>query len=236
MAGALALEPRTTHEQGNHVPSGKRHDRTSVTRAHLPALAEMQVQGVSTRRRSGTTAPILQNPADATWVLTLVLRPSSVGLLNPAPVRSAFEVPSRQPNPCFSNPGDRFMHRRRFIQTSLQGMAATMLGASWLDAVAAPLPKMKITRVRFYESPFSRPMFNQSFHIVTVETDAGITGIGEGGSRDTIQECAEMLIGEDPTRIDHCWQAPIRSKFPTCPSTSITRTASCGRMSVRVSA
>ena len=44
--------------------------------------------------------------------------------------------------------------------------------------MAAPLPKMKITRVRFYQSPLSRPMVNQSMHIVTVETDAGLTGIG----------------------------------------------------------
>lgn len=72
---------------------------------------------------------------------------------------------------------------------------------------------MKITRVRLYESPLTRPMFNQSFQVVTVETDAGITGIGEGGSPDTVRECAEMLIGEDPARIDHCWQLMFRGRF-----------------------
>ena len=88
-----------------------------------------------------------------------------------------------------------------------------------VGAIAAPsrafaaLPSMKITRVRFYESPLSRPMFNQSFHVVTVETDAGVTGVGEGGSHDTIQECAEMIIGEDATRIDHCWQLMMRGRF-----------------------
>ena len=56
-------------------------------------------------------------------------------------------------------------------------------------------------------------MFNQSFNIVTIETDQGITGIGEGGSRDTIQECAEMLIGEDPSGIDRCWQLMYRGRF-----------------------
>ncbi len=56
-------------------------------------------------------------------------------------------------------------------------------------------------------------MFNQSFNIVTIETDQGITGIGEGGSRDTIQECAEMLIGEDPSRIDRFWQLMYRGRF-----------------------
>jgi galactonate dehydratase len=105
------------------------------------------------------------------------------------------------------------MKRRHFLQTAVSAAVGSALGASLLEALARPLPKMKITRVRFYESPISRPMFNQSFHIVTVETDAGITGIGEGGSRDTVRECAEMLIGEDPTRIDHCWQLMFRGRF-----------------------
>jgi L-alanine-DL-glutamate epimerase-like enolase superfamily enzyme len=97
------------------------------------------------------------------------------------------------------------MNRRNFLKSALLGSAAL--------ALEAKLPKMKITRVRFYESPISRPMFNQSFHIVCVDTDAGITGIGEGGSHDTVRECAEMLIGEDPSRIDHCWQLMYRGRF-----------------------
>lgn len=105
------------------------------------------------------------------------------------------------------------MNRRHFLQNSLQALAASALGSSLLDALAVPIPKMKITRVRFYESPISRPMFNQSFNIVTVETDQGLIGIGEGGARDTVKECAEMLIGEDPTRIDQCWQLMFRGRF-----------------------
>ena len=34
--------------------------------------------------------------------------------------------------------------------------------------------------------------------VVTVETDAGVTGIGEGGSKDTLEQCAGRLIGQDP--------------------------------------
>ena len=72
---------------------------------------------------------------------------------------------------------------------------------------------MKITRIRYYESPVTRPIFNQSFHIVTVETDQGITGIGEGGSKDTIEQCAGLLIGENPARIEHLWQLMYRGYF-----------------------
>ena len=77
----------------------------------------------------------------------------------------------------------------------------------------ADIPKMTIKRIRFYHNPRSRPMFNQSFHIVTVETDQGIIGIGEGGSRDTIAECAGMLIGDDPSKIDYLWQLVYRGHF-----------------------
>jgi L-alanine-DL-glutamate epimerase-like enolase superfamily enzyme len=72
---------------------------------------------------------------------------------------------------------------------------------------------MKITRVRFYHNPKSPSHFNQSFHIVTIETDQGITGIGEGGSLDTISQCAAVIIGEDPFRIEHLWQMMFRGYF-----------------------
>ena len=72
---------------------------------------------------------------------------------------------------------------------------------------------MKITRIRYYEDPNSRPIFNQSSNIVTVETDQGLTGIGEGGTRDAVEQCAAMLIGEDPSRIDHLWQVMYRGYF-----------------------
>ena len=72
---------------------------------------------------------------------------------------------------------------------------------------------MKITRIRIYRPQRPNPTFNQSDMLVTVETDAGLTGIGEGGSRDTLEQCAGMLIGEDPERIQHLWQMMYRGYF-----------------------
>jgi L-alanine-DL-glutamate epimerase-like enolase superfamily enzyme len=72
---------------------------------------------------------------------------------------------------------------------------------------------MKITRIRCYRPPHLNPTVNQSNQVVTVETDAGITGIGEGGTRDSLQQCAGMLIGEDPSRIEHLWQYLYRGYF-----------------------
>jgi galactonate dehydratase len=97
------------------------------------------------------------------------------------------------------------MIRRTLLRSGLLTAAAALAKAA--------LPKMKITRIRFYHVKNSRPIFNQSSHIVTVETDAGLTGIGEGGTKDTVEQCAAMLIGEDPCRIEHLWQLMYRGYF-----------------------
>ena len=72
---------------------------------------------------------------------------------------------------------------------------------------------MKITRVRVYLPPNPNPLFNQSDHVVTVETDAGVTGIGEGGSKDTLEQCAGRLIGQNPHYIERLWQDMSRAFF-----------------------
>ena len=117
------------------------------------------------------------------------------------------------------NPG-MTTNRRGFIQTGLLGSGAVALqatqateaGQSTNRMAAEDLDGLKVTRVRFYHAP-SRSMFNQSFHVCTVETNMGITGIGEGGSRDTIEQCAGLLIGENPSRIEHLWQLMYRGYF-----------------------
>jgi L-alanine-DL-glutamate epimerase-like enolase superfamily enzyme len=104
------------------------------------------------------------------------------------------------------------MQRRFFLQSVGLGGAGALMAPSEASATAAPSP-LKITRVRFYHNPISPAHFNQSFHIVTVETDQGITGIGEGGSPESVSQCAAMIIGEDPSRIEHLWQMMFRGYF-----------------------
>src|SRR5579863_7287501 len=104
------------------------------------------------------------------------------------------------------------MKRRSFLQSAGLGGAAALVAPSQAPAVADP-PPLKITRIRFYHNPQSPPQVNQSFHIVTVETDQGITGIGEGGSPELVKQCAAMIIGENPFRTDHLWQMMYRGYF-----------------------
>src|SRR5712692_762429 len=100
------------------------------------------------------------------------------------------------------------MNRRTFVKA----LAATSIAGA-LPRVQAAVPKMKITRVRVYTTPNPNPLFNQSDSVVTIETDAGITGIGEGGSKDMLEQCAGRLIGKDPHYIERLWQDMSRAFF-----------------------
>jgi L-alanine-DL-glutamate epimerase-like enolase superfamily enzyme len=86
-------------------------------------------------------------------------------------------------------------------------------GALVAPSLQAALPKMKITKVRVFAPPHPNPLFNQSDLVVLIDTDAGITGIGEGGSRDTLEQSAGRLIGKDPQYIERLWQDMNRAFF-----------------------
>jgi L-alanine-DL-glutamate epimerase-like enolase superfamily enzyme len=106
------------------------------------------------------------------------------------------------------------MNRRTFLQHCLGAGLA-------VNSAVAALPKAKITRVRYYKAPTDaagrpntkQPLFNQSSNIVVIDTDAGLSGVGEGGAHDTMEQCASMLIGEDPFRTDYLWQMMYRGYF-----------------------
>src|SRR3979490_2501034 len=102
------------------------------------------------------------------------------------------------------------MKRRSFLKS----LSATMVAAatSGLPAFAS-LPKMKITRIRAYLPPNPNPLFNQSDMVVTIETDTGIIGVGEGGSKDLLEQAAGRLIGRDPQHIEQLWQDMNRAFF-----------------------
>jgi L-alanine-DL-glutamate epimerase-like enolase superfamily enzyme len=100
--------------------------------------------------------------------------------------------------------------RRDFLQSLAAASSAGLLRPRPLEAA---LPKAKITRVRIYEPPNVNRLFNQSDMVVTVETDIGITGVGEGGARDTLEQCAGNLIGQDPFQIERLWHEMYVSWF-----------------------
>jgi galactonate dehydratase len=73
---------------------------------------------------------------------------------------------------------------------------------------------MKITKVE--------PLLIDRFCLVRIETDAGITGIGEAGawgqleaSATAITKYAEYLVGKDPRPIEHHWNVMLRANHFT---------------------
>jgi galactonate dehydratase len=99
--------------------------------------------------------------------------------------------------------------RRRHFLASVAAVPAAVAGTTASPAAAQAkggLPAGKITRVRIFEPPNLNQLFNQSTMVCTVETDIGLTGIGEGGSKDTLEQCAGTLIGKDPFKIEAIWQ------------------------------
>src|SRR5437764_737654 len=75
---------------------------------------------------------------------------------------------------------------------------------------------MKITSIDTF------PVFNGARNnlYVTVDTDAGISGVGESGlsGRElavigAIEHFKPLLIGQDPSRIEHIWQTLFRGGF-----------------------
>ena len=75
---------------------------------------------------------------------------------------------------------------------------------------------MKITDIQSY------PVWGggRNFFFVVVDTDEGISGVGEGGltSRElavagAVEHFKPLLIGQDPMRIEHLWQVMFRGGF-----------------------
>lgn len=72
---------------------------------------------------------------------------------------------------------------------------------------------MKITRVALWQPAKLNRTINQSNLVVTIETDSGLVGVGEGGTPELVSQCAGALIGQDPRRIHHLWQLLYRGWF-----------------------
>lgn len=110
------------------------------------------------------------------------------------------------------------MLRRQFLRSSIVGTSSYAFGMPLLLGANNPSKwkssKLKIKKIRYYAAPgYTKPLFNQARGIVEIETDGGITGIGEGGFNDVIDQCAKMIIGMDPFRIEHIWQLLYRGMF-----------------------
>jgi L-alanine-DL-glutamate epimerase-like enolase superfamily enzyme len=118
---------------------------------------------------------------------------------------------------------------RRGFAKSLSGIVGGLLAglptrasaqapaAAAAARTTARLAPTKVTRIRlFYPQNYDRngpQAFPQSNMVVLVDTDAGITGIGQGGSPDTIRNVARSVIGRNAFDSEIIWQAAFMDGF-----------------------
>src|SRR5216110_1794330 len=118
------------------------------------------------------------------------------------------------------------VHRRRFAQSVTGVIGALATGAAPAASARTPaslaraqarLPRAIITKIRvFYPLNYDRngpQAFPQSNMVVLVDTDAGITGIGQGGSPDTVRNVARSVIGRNAFDTEMIWQAAFMDGF-----------------------
>ena len=88
-----------------------------------------------------------------------------------------------------------------------------------LAKAAAGLPQAIVTKVRVLTPKTGSnrssltASFNQSNMIILVETDAGITGVGEGGSPDLVASLAPIVIGRNAFDTELIWQHMYMDPF-----------------------
>ena len=107
---------------------------------------------------------------------------------------------------------------RRAFTKSLAVAAGTLALPSWFTkAEAARLPINRVTKIRVFYPPnynANGPQaFPQSNMVVLVDTEAGITGIGQGGSPDTVRNMARSVIGKNAFDTEFIWQHGFMDGF-----------------------
>ena len=122
------------------------------------------------------------------------------------------------------------MDRRLFAKSLAAGTLGSLVPPSSAVSAAARaqtapalaraqtrLSPTKVTRIRvFYPLNYDRngpQAFPQSNMVVLVDTEAGITGIGQGGSPDTVRNVARSVIGKNAFDTEMIWQAVFMDGF-----------------------
>jgi L-alanine-DL-glutamate epimerase-like enolase superfamily enzyme len=107
---------------------------------------------------------------------------------------------------------------RRTFAKSIALAAGALALPSWpISAFARRLPVNRVTKIRVYYPPnynANGPQaFPQSNMVVLVDTEAGITGIGQGGSPDTVRNVARSVIGKNAFDTEFIWQHAFMDGF-----------------------
>src|SRR6186713_1007882 len=120
---------------------------------------------------------------------------------------------------------------RRTFTKSVVGAAGAVAAGAWLvenrptwtrmpvalAQAASRLSPTKVTRIRVFFPPNwdrnGAQALPQSNMVVLVDTEAGITGVGQGGSPDTVRNVARSVIGKNAFDTEFIWQHAFMDGF-----------------------
>jgi L-alanine-DL-glutamate epimerase-like enolase superfamily enzyme len=107
--------------------------------------------------------------------------------------------------------------RRRLIQTAAAvGAAGFIPERSWI-LNAMPQAASEFGKVKIRSVKTASVMIRYPAHLVKIETDAGITGIGEAfnseGIVEPVREISKLILGQDPLQVDYLYQRMVEGKM-----------------------
>ena len=99
------------------------------------------------------------------------------------------------------------LDRRRFLQGSFAAAACGFLPEFSQVVKAYPAAESQLGKVKITGIKTASVMIKYPAHLVKIETDSGLVGIGEAfngdGILDHVRSFEELLIGEDPLQVDY---------------------------------
>lgn len=120
------------------------------------------------------------------------------------------------------------LHRRQFLRTAALAGASSLFPAPYAKLAAALRKKVKITDVKVM---IVRGTWD--WNLVKIETDAGISGIGEAywgaGVKDVILKIMKpLLLGEDPLNVDKLYTKVLMRNAGAGATGGVSVTAASG--------
>ena len=109
------------------------------------------------------------------------------------------------------------LHRRQFLISTAAAAATGFLPEHSQILKAMPSAESELGKVKITGVKTTSVMIKYPAHLVKVETDSGLYGIGEAFNRDGILDhiaaLKQTVIGEDPLQVDYLFQKMSEAKL-----------------------
>ena len=109
------------------------------------------------------------------------------------------------------------LDRRRFLNAAACAAAAGFLPETSQVLKAMPAAESEFGKVKITDVKTASVMIRYPAHLVKVETDSGLYGIGEAYNRDGvvdhIKHLKDSVIGQDPLQVDYLYQRMAEAKL-----------------------